>query len=52
MENITQIDIEEKDESFICQGCGQELNVVFQMRTMDFCYICDPNVTVEELLND
>ncbi len=38
------------DELFTCQGCGHELPITFVERTPQFCYLCDPNITVEELL--
>lgn len=33
-------------------GCGHQLPADYQMRTDGFCYMCDPNITVEELLSD
>lgn len=36
--------------TFKCKGCGHELPVNFQIRTDGYCYLCDPNVTVKELL--
>ena len=36
--------------TFKCKSCGNELPVNFQMRTEGYCYLCDPKVTVEELL--
>jgi hypothetical protein len=39
-------------ETFICKGCGHDLPNDFSIRTEDYCYMCDPNVTVEELLKD
>lgn len=37
--------------TFKCKGCGHELPGNFQMRTEGYCYLCDPKVTVDELLN-
>jgi hypothetical protein len=37
--------------SFFCKGCGHELDISFSIRTIGFCYLCDPNVTLEELLS-
>lgn len=39
-------------ETFICKGCGHDLPNDFSIRTEDYCYMCDPNVTVDELLKD
>ena len=36
--------------SFVCQGCGHELINDFCMKTGGYCYLCDPNITLEELL--
>ena len=38
--------------AFTCIGCKHELPVEFQIRTAGYCYLCDPNVTVSELLSD
>jgi hypothetical protein len=37
--------------TFKCKGCGHELPENFQMKTKGYCYMCDPEVTVKELLN-
>ncbi len=37
---------------FVCQGCKHELPTAFCMRTEGYCYLCDPNIDVNELLND
>lgn len=36
--------------TFTCKGCGHELPDIFIMRTPNYCYMCDPAVTVDELL--
>ncbi len=41
-----------QEKTFICEGCNYELPTDFSMRTPEFCYLCDPNITVEELLSD
>ena len=38
--------------SFICEGCKHELPEDYQMRTKGWCYLCDPHITVAELLSD
>jgi hypothetical protein len=39
-------------DSFVCKQCNHELPIDFNMRTDGYCYLCDPNVSVEELLSD
>lgn len=39
-----------KEENFKCKQCGHTLPIGFCMRTPNYCYICDPNITVEELI--
>jgi hypothetical protein len=41
-----------KENIFICKGCGHELPEDYSMRTEGYCYMCDPNITTEELLSD
>lgn len=36
---------------FTCKACKCKLPIDFQMRTEGFCYLCDPNITIEELLS-
>ena len=38
--------------TFVCKGCNHLLNNVCQLRTAGYCYLCDPNITLEELLSD
>lgn len=38
--------------SFVCQGCKCDLDEIYSLRTKSFCYLCDPNITLEELLSD
>lgn len=42
----------ESELTFTCQACKHELPLDFSMRTEGFCYLCDPNITVDELLSD
>lgn len=35
---------------FKCKGCGHELPSTYCIRTLGYCYLCDPNITVDELL--
>jgi uncharacterized protein YlaI len=39
-------------DSFVCKGCKHELPIEYQMRTIGYCYLCDPNITIQELLSD
>ena len=39
-------------KTFICKGCKHELYIDFNLRTKGFCYLCDPNITLEECLSD
>jgi hypothetical protein len=41
-----------KPKTFKCKGCGHKLPPEFCMRTKNYCYLCDPNVTLDELLNN
>lgn len=43
--------LEDKPTKFTCQSCEHELPIEFQMKTEGYCYLCDPNITVEELLS-
>lgn len=40
----------QSEKYFTCKGCNHELPIKFQMRTVGYCYMCDPNVEVSELL--
>lgn len=35
---------------FKCIGCNHTLPIIFQMKTENYCYLCDPNITLDELL--
>jgi hypothetical protein len=37
-------------DTFTCLGCGHELPNRYSLRTKSYCYLCDPNITVKELL--
>ncbi len=37
---------------FICQGCENHLPMEFNVRTENYCYSCDPNITIDECLSD
>lgn len=39
-------------DGFTCQGCNHHLPMEFNVRTENFCYLCDPNITLEECLSD
>jgi len=39
-------------DGFTCQGCKHQLPMEFNVRTKNFCYLCDPNITLEECLSD
>lgn len=36
--------------TFKCKGCGHELLLEMAMRTLDYCHLCDPNISLKELL--
>lgn len=38
--------------SFVCQGCKCKVPNDFSIKTDGYCYLCDPNVTLEECLQD
>ena len=40
----------EQQETFVCQGCKHELELKFSIKTQGWCYLCDPNISLEELL--
>jgi len=50
--NKLDTSVKEGGKTFKCKGCGHQLTEEFCMRTPEYCYMCDPNVTVEELLSD
>lgn len=37
---------------FTCKGCNCQLEMTFQLRTEGFCYLCDPDITLEECLSE
>jgi len=37
---------------FKCKGCSCELTSDYSLRTKGYCYLCDTNITLEELLSD
>jgi hypothetical protein len=37
---------------FTCKGCQCTISTDYIMRTDGWCYMCDPNITLEELLSD
>jgi hypothetical protein len=38
--------------SFTCKGCEHDLPLDYCVKTDDYCYLCDPAVTLEECLQD
>jgi hypothetical protein len=38
--------------SFVCQGCKCEVPNDFSVKTDGYCYLCDPEVTLDECLQD
>lgn len=42
----------EAEKSFICKGCNCDVSEELCLRTPEFCYLCDPNIKLEELLSD
>jgi hypothetical protein len=41
---------QKQKEIFTCKGCGHEIPKFFVMKNEGYCYMCDPDVTLEELL--
>ncbi len=44
--------LKNSQESFKCKGCKHELPLDYSMKNPEYCYLCDPEVTVDELLKD
>lgn len=40
------------EPTFTCLGCGHKLTMDYNARTKNYCYLCDPNITLEECLSD
>lgn len=38
-------------ETFTCQGCLHELPLSYSLRTEGYCYYCDPNISLLELIS-
>jgi hypothetical protein len=38
-------------EPFICEGCGHELDRSYSLRSANYCLLCDPAISVQELLD-
>lgn len=38
-------------KGFICNGCNLEVYEDYCLKTEGFCYLCDPNIPLEDLLN-
>ncbi len=43
--------IENNQAVFKCKGCEHELPLNYSMKNPKYCYLCDPEVTIDELLN-
>lgn len=41
----------ETQKSFICQGCNIECYEGYCLKTVGFCYLCDPNIPLQDLLD-
>lgn len=48
----TDTTMETEEKEFTCKACKHELPVSYSLRTEGYCYLCDPNITVAELLSD
>lgn len=35
-----------------CHGCGHYVPKDYVLRTQGFCYLCDPNITLEEAISE
>ena len=42
--------LENNQASFKCKGCEHELPFNYSMKNPEYCYLCDPEVTIDELL--
>lgn len=40
-----------EDSTFKCEGCKHILPKDYVIKTPNFCYMCDPHLTIEEILN-
>lgn len=40
------------ETEFKCKGCSCILLNDYSLRTEGWCYLCDPNITLDELLSD
>jgi hypothetical protein len=38
-------------KTFTCKGCGHDLPTEFSLKTKDFCYLCDPDISIDELID-
>ncbi len=41
-----------EDKWFTCKVCECEVPADYSLRTANFCYLCDPNISFEELLKE
>jgi hypothetical protein len=52
MEKENQIEKNTEKSTFVCQGCRCKVPNDFSVKTNGYCYLCDPEVTLEECLQD
>ena len=41
-----------KPGDFVCKGCACEVRAEYSLRTPGYCYLCDPAITIDELMSD
>jgi hypothetical protein len=45
-----EMKLHDRKKVFVCSACNHELPISYSIKTENYCYMCDPNVTIEELL--
>jgi transcription elongation factor Elf1 len=38
-------------KTFTCKGCGHEVPLEYSLKTKDYCYLCDPKISIDELID-
>jgi len=51
-EMLEAISILEKHETFVCKGCAHELQKSYSLRTPEYCFLCDPAISLQELQSE
>jgi hypothetical protein len=50
--DLVQEPTDSKGEYFTCKACNHELSKDFCLKTKDFCYLCDPEISISDLLGN